>query len=160
MNFFQKIHASRLVRFLLVGAGNSTINFAVLNIAYYGLRENRILSIALATTCAISFSFALNRSYVFRDKYRPMGKFIRFAVISSGGVLFIQTTVFTVCSLLLQHSISSSFFVINLSNLIASFVVMFWNYNGYRLLVFVGGGNTIERIEEGNVAEVKADETT
>lgn len=158
MNHLRKLHSSRLARFLLVGAGNSTINFIVLNAAFYSLRQGKIASSILATSCAIVFSFALNRSFVFRDKDRPLGKFVRFILVSAGGVLLIQTSTYALSVTLLQYFVNGSFALINLSNLLASFVVMFWNYNGYRLLVFIGGENRSARTENDiTVSEVEAE---
>jgi len=145
-----KLISSRFTRFLVVGAGNSIINFAVLNFVFYELHQGKIISSIIATTCAIAFSFTLNRSFVFQDKSRPLGKFVRFAFISAGGVLLIQTSIYAVSIMALQSFITSSLVVINLSNLIASFVVMFWNYNGYRLIVFYESRHADKTLEGGD----------
>lgn len=152
MRHTEKLLSSRLARFLLVGLGNSTINFAVLNVAFYYLHQNKIVSSILATSCAIAFSFTLNRSFVFQDKTQPLKKLARFTLISSGGVLLIQTSTYALGAMALQRITKNNFITINLSNLIASFVVMFWNYNGYRVFVFRGErvGDVINEVDAGS----------
>src|SRR5207247_2635083 len=105
----------------------------------------------IATSCAIALSFTLNRNVVFADKDRPIKKLTRFILVSVVGVMLIQNLVYGLCLLMLQNheagivnsvhvrfgfQSKNDFLVVNLSNLIASFAVMFWNYNGYRLFVF------------------------
>lgn len=148
MTLLGKFASYRYARFLLVGAGNTAINFVVLNVSFYSLHQNRIASSILATSCAVIFSFVFNRSFVFRDKSQPLKKFAHFTIVSAVGVLLIQTSIYAVGVFLLQHVVSSNFVIINLSNLIASFVVMFWNYNGYRLLVFNDKKQNNDLIEE------------
>jgi putative flippase GtrA len=136
MIHINKLLSLRLGRFLVVGLGNTTINFAVLNIAFYCLRLPAILASILATSCAILCSFLLNRNFVFRDRAEPLKKLVRFTFISAAGVLLVQTSSYAVFVAMLKHFMSNELVAINLGNLIASFVVMFWNYNGYRLVVF------------------------
>ena len=154
MGYIAKLKSYRIARFALVGFANTVVNFAVLNIAFYGLHWNKILSSVIATSCAIAFSFFLNRGFVFRDTSRPVKKFMMFTVVSACGVLIIQTSVYAVCVLLLRHS--SDYIAINVSNLIASICVAFWNYNGYRLFVFNG---KIHGRNEGQDVEESARET-
>ena len=148
MKLLSLITNQRVTRFLLVGAANTIINFVVLNFVFYELHLDKIISSILATSCAILFSFTFNRSFVFRDKTRPLGKFVRFTIVSAGGALLIQTSTYAIFVAALQHAFSSDFIVINLSNLFASFVVMFWNYHGYRLLVFKDKPQRDSTIEE------------
>jgi len=141
----------RLARFLLSGALNTTVNFAVLNIVFYSLHYNKFTSIVVATSCAIAVSFILNRNFVFLDKTRPAKRLLSFTVISVIGVFLIQNSIYALSLALfhghdaqvtrtIQHftniKLSNSFVEINLSNLVASVTVMFWNYNGYRVFVF------------------------
>lgn len=134
MGHFKKLLSFRVNRFLVVGAGNTIINFAVLNSAFYSLHLNKITASIIATCCAIAFSFTFNRSFVFRDKSQPVRKFVVFSLVTAAGVLVIQTSVYAICVHLLTGR--SNLMQINVSNLIASISVALWNYNGYRLLVF------------------------
>jgi putative flippase GtrA len=151
MEHVKHLLAFRVARFTLAGAVNTTVNFAMLNLMFYGVHLNKIVAIMIATACAIAVSFVLNRSFVFRDKEKPAAKLARFIVVSVLGVFLVQTSVYTVCITLLHgheggiaralysiagYRFSDSFVAINLSNTIASVAVLFWNYNGYRLFVF------------------------
>jgi putative flippase GtrA len=95
-----------------------------------------MFSIILATSSAIVFSFILNRSYVFRDTSNPRKKFILFSLVAASGTLIVQTSVFIVVTILLDRTNLSKVVIVNASNLVASFIVMFWNYQGFLRLVF------------------------
>lgn len=141
MKYAQRIVAFRLVRFLIVGAGNTTINFVVLNSMFYGLHTDKVLASVVATCCAILFSFALNRHYVFRETTQPMKKFALFSGVTALGTLCIQTSIYALCVSLLRQRGVNDFVALNLSMVIASCGVMLWNYNGYRLIVFNRGAH-------------------
>ena len=153
MGIVQKLTSIRVARFAIVGLANTIVNFAVLNFAVFGLHLNKIVASIIATACAIIFSFIMNRSFVFNDRERPFRKFLIFTVVAASGVLAIQTTVYSLCVLLLRNHVADDFAVINVSNLVASLCVMLWNYNGYRLLVFNNNG---ARLEDDGLS--KADE--
>ncbi len=163
MKYAKRLVASRVTRFTIAGAVNTITNFAVLNFMYYGLHQNKIISIVIATSCAITVSFILNRNFVFSDKERPIKKLPQFMVVSVLGVFLIQNSVYALCIVLLNHHeagiagviqrglglrLSDSFVNVNLSNVIASLAVMFWNYNGYRIFVFNGKRHGNEIIED------------
>jgi putative flippase GtrA len=138
MEHVKIIIAHRFNRFLIVGAGNTTINFAVLNALTIGLHINKMLSAIIATSCAIMFSYALNASFVFGDSKRQLRRLATFSLIAVAGVLLVQTSVYAVSLVLLDRTghVRSDGAKVNLANLIASVCVMFWNYNGYRLFIF------------------------
>jgi len=163
MERLKKIITFRVTRFGLAGAVNTATNFAVLNFAFYGLHLNKLASIIIATTCAIAVSFILNRSFVFLDKARPAKKLVRFIFVSVIGVFLVQNSVYAI-GLALLHGreagvvnavyglsgfrLSNNFIDVNLSNLVASFAILFWNYNGYKLFVFNGRRRDNEVIED------------
>jgi putative flippase GtrA len=167
MGYVKKIVAFRFIRFLIVGTGNTAINFALLNFAFYGLHQGKLVSSFIATGCAVVCSFVLNRSFVFLDKERPAQKLFVFMAVTGSGVLLIQNSVYALGLHLLQNHtvgvaadmhnltglhLSGTFMAINLSNVIASIGVMFWNYNGYRLFVFKGHRYGDDIVEEVNDA--------
>jgi putative flippase GtrA len=153
MERLKKIVTFRIARFSAAGLINTATNFAVLNVAFYVLHQNKFTSIVIATSCAIAVSFILNRSFVFKDKAQPTEKLARFVAVSVVGIFLVQNSVYALCIVLLRnhesgvidviksitgYRVSNDFVDVNLSNLIASFGVMFWNYNGYKLFVFNG----------------------
>ncbi|HUS25920.1 MAG TPA: GtrA family protein [Nevskiaceae bacterium] len=148
----KKLVSFRTVRFALVGIGNTAVNFAILNFAFYVLNQGKIVSSIIATSCAVAFSFALNRNFVFAHKTgKALHQLILFVVVTVSGVMLVQNAVFALgVRLLPGHEtplinlveslaklrLSPDFIDVNLSNAVASLAVMFWNYNGYRLFVF------------------------
>lgn len=127
----------RFIRFLLAGSVNTGVNFLLLNLCIYTWHTNKFAASIIATSAAIVCSFLLNRRFVFMDSSRAARKLARFAAVSALGVLLIQTSVY-MFSLSLTTVVygTSDALLVNLSNVLASAAVMFWNYNGYRLLVF------------------------
>ncbi|HUC89425.1 MAG TPA: GtrA family protein [Patescibacteria group bacterium] len=162
MIHIKKILAFRVSRFVLVGVANTAINFAILNLAFYGLHQTKLTSSFIATGCAVIFSFIMNRNFVFQDKSRSMQKLALFIILTASGVMLVQNSIYAL-GILLFHGhtlgisnvihglirirLSDTFIDVNLSNLVASLGVMVWNYNGYRLFVFKGerhGNDVIE----------------
>ncbi len=149
----QKIVGFRITRFVAVGILNTGINFAILNIAFYGLHEAKLVSSFMATSVAVLCSFVLNRYFVFKHNGHIGKQMLRFFIVTAVGVLLIQNLIYAIALHLLgfheagiisfvyslvKIKVASSFVDVNLSNLVASMVVMIWNYNGYRLHVFKG----------------------
>ena len=142
----------RLTRFLLVGFSNAALHFSVLNACFYILGANKIVSSLIATICAVTFSFFLNRDFVFKAKDKTAIKIVvLFAVVTLSGMLIIHNITYAlfihlmsghegkIASFLLTvtgHSFSSDFIDINLATVFGALAALIWNYNGYRLLVF------------------------
>jgi len=159
MGIVHKVVASRKIRFGLVGIANTAFNFVVLDSCFYLLHQSKIVSSVIATLCAVTISFFLNRNFVFRHRARSLRQPIMFAVVTLTGVLLVQNVIYAVFVGLLKnrldplahlaHSITgvtfaNSFLDINVSNLIASAFAMVWNYNGYRWFVFTESGKVEE----------------
>ena len=164
MGVVKKIVAFRFGRFVIIGVCNTIINFAILNFAFYGLHQGKLVSSFIATGCAVIFSFILNRNFVFLDKKRPAMKLVIFIVVTVSGILIVQNSIYALGIYLLRNhevgvinfihgltkiSLSKNFVDVNLSNVVASLLVMVWNYNGYRWFVFKAErtGNDITEID-------------
>jgi len=148
------MRSKRILRFIVVGFANAVISFGVLNVCFYKLGQSKIISSIIATTCAMLFSFILNRSFVFADKSkRAHQQLIPFIIITVSGSLVVINIVYIIMLHLLNgHEgwilslikalttlrLSRTFVDINLSTLIGAIVAMIWNYNGYRIFVFKG----------------------
>jgi putative flippase GtrA len=159
----------RVLRFVVVGCANAAISFGILNLCFYSLHQNKIVSSIIGTTCALLFSFALNRTFVFSDKSRKVHQqFIPFAVVTISGSIAVLNLVYIIMLRILngheaqlQNLIndvtglrfSKDFLQINLSTLVGSLVAMFWNYNGYKRFVFKGS-------QSSHHDEYKVTETT
>lgn len=151
MEVVKKLINSRKIRFGLVGIGNTLFNFIILNIMFFVFMQSKLVSSIIATLCAVCVSFFLNRSFVFRHHQRSILQPILFVAVTLSGVLLVQNSTFVGFAWLLKDfsdtianqvnsltgiSLSKEFFDINISNALASLIVMVWNYNGYRLFVF------------------------
>jgi putative flippase GtrA len=167
VGYVKKVIAFRVVRLLIIGSGNTAIDFAILNFVFYVLHQNKLASSFTATSEAVGCSFLLNRCFVFENKELLDKKVVLFILITGLGVLLIQNSIY-VLSIRLQHHheagpitfirplsgirLSSDFVPINLSNILGSLVVMFWNYNDYRLLVYRRTGESNDIVEDAYAA--------
>jgi putative flippase GtrA len=153
----------RHYRFVLVGLVNAAISFGVLNIVYYTFDQSKITSSIIATSCALAFSFVMNRNFVFGDKTRKAYKQIpAFVLVTVSGSLIVLNLVY-VASLraisgnegflieLVRRvtglSIPASFIDINVSTAIGACAALFWNYFGYKWFVFKGKKNENDQQE-------------
>ena len=154
---------NRKIRFVLVGGLNTLFNFVILDAAFYGLKQSKLVSSFIATSFAIVLSFFLNRGFVFRHKQLSWRQPVLFIIVTVSGVLLIQNSIYyagihllsnhTEWLIRLIHSfvgitLSKNFVLVNLSNVFGSLGALAWNYNGYRLFVFKGHNkDVIEEID-------------
>jgi putative flippase GtrA len=151
MESIRRITAHRTVRFVLVGATNTAINFVILNACFYTLHLNRYLAAFTATVIAVAISFVLNRSFVFGSHDRPVKQLVMFIVVTLSGVLLVQNALYALSNWVIAghetwlidavHAmvglkLGTNFVDINVSNVVGAIGAMVWNYNGYRLFVF------------------------
>ena len=142
----------RIFRFGFVGIMNAAISFGILNLAFYRFGQSKIASSLIATACALLFSFALNRFFVFADRSKQVREqFMRFVIVTISGSFIVINLVYVVMLQIMSGheaallgaikdvtglTLSQSFVVINLSTVVGAVIAMVWNYNGYRLFVF------------------------
>lgn len=154
----------RVLRFVVIGVCNATISFGILNFASYKLHQSNIASSIIATSCAIIFSFIMNRGFVFNDKtkeaHQQLPSFV--LVTISGSLLVLNLVYFFSLKLLNGHehliielvrklttiSLTKHFVDINVSIVIGAAVALFWNYHGYKRFVFKGSKDAIEEAVE------------
>jgi putative flippase GtrA len=143
--------SKRFGRFLIVGGSNALLHFSVLNIAFLIIGVNRILSSIIATIFAMSYSFFLNKNFVFRSRKAIKKEVLAFVIVTATGVLVIHNIVYICFIYLLDHSISivsiveetvnyrisKDTLVINIATTAGAIVALLWNYNGYKRYVFV-----------------------
>jgi putative flippase GtrA len=148
----RQFETKRIARFVVVGVCNAAISFGLLNLCFSYLHQGKITSSIISTTCAVLFSFAMNRNFVFSDKSRRAHhQFLPFVLVTLSGSLVVLNLVYIGCVAYLErhgawltsliHSIthlriSQDIVDINLSTVAGALVAMVWNYNGYRLFVF------------------------
>jgi putative flippase GtrA len=150
----RKLSSKRIARFLAVGLCNAAISFGILNLAFFSFGQSKIVSSIIATTCALIFSFVLNRNFVFDDKTRSVtNQAPAFILVTITGSLLVLNLVYVGgLKILNGHEsmligplqditsirLSKSFIDINISTVVGAIVAMFWNYNGYKWFVFKG----------------------
>lgn len=149
-----KYEYKRVVRFLLVGVSNAVLHFSILNASFFFLHQSKIGASIIATIFAMSYSFILNRNFVFKKRSDKLSsQAIPFIVVTVSGMLIVHNLIYLMMVWLLEHNgigvtmfienisghlLSADFVDINLSTVVGATVAMIWNYNGYRLFVFHG----------------------
>jgi putative flippase GtrA len=134
-------------RFLLVGALNTFFDLAILNIliAATGITAGIGFSIfkGISFVCAVGNSYVWNKYWTFGSKQRPAenitqkGKeFVQFFAVSGTGFLInVGSASFVVNVIGPQFGISQSTWP-TIGALTGTFLVLTWNFIGYKLFVF------------------------
>lgn len=143
--------SKRFWRFLLVGGSNAVLHFSVLNACFSLLGTNKILSSIIATLCAMTYSFLLNKKFVFRSSQAIKKEVFAFIAVTVSGVLIVHNLIYIFVLYLLDHNISIVTIIekgvnyrisqdsieINIATLVGALVVLIWNYTGYKRFVFI-----------------------
>jgi len=161
----QKLLAERKLRFVVIGICNATISFGILNVAFAVFHQGKIESSIIATSCALAFSFFMNRGFVFGDKTKKAHQQLPiFIIVTVTGSLLVLNLVYILSlkvlnghegliidpiKLVTSLTLTKNFVDINLSTVIGAIAALLWNYNGYKWFVFKGQGkkNSVEEIQ-------------
>lgn len=137
INFFKQF-----VKFALVGALNTGVDFLVLNIEMLitGITSGplmfvqNIISFSIATTN----SYFLNKHWTFRDKSKSQEgfKFAQFLTISVIGAFINSAIVYSATTFLDPMFNLSPTLWANLTKLLATGISLIWNFLGYKFIVF------------------------
>lgn len=131
----------QFVKFGLIGVSNTALNFGVLNLMVQKTNITRGLTYDMFA--ALAFLVALINSYVWNSHWsfqnnnaRTAKEFFQFFLVTFVGLLinvgvnhFVTSNVSPVAGL-------SAVQWDNIANLIATLVVMFWNFSGFKFFVF------------------------
>lgn len=132
----------QLSKFVIVGAINTGIDFAVLNLlmAASGYNTGVYYSIfkAFSFSVAVTNSYFMNRYWTFKEKrHEGMGsQFTQFFAISVVGFFINVGIASLVVNVIPRPSFLSATLWANLGALCATGVAMIWNFIGYKLFVF------------------------
>ena len=128
-------------KFGLVGVANTAINFGILNIfaALTGVNKGWPIYFfaSLAFLGALMNSYIWNSHWSFENKNpRTNEEFIEFFLVT-----FIGLQISSLLVALISTKVHPAFGLnqdrwLNVSNLIATFAVMFWNFSGFKFIVF------------------------
>ncbi|MSP22332.1 MAG: GtrA family protein [Dehalococcoidia bacterium] len=125
----------RAVRFLVVGALVTTINFAVFNVvllfAHDISRPYVLLANTIAFVVAATVGYQLHARVTFRAD-RDWRGFGAFAMVAIAGITIDNATL----TLLLLPFDSNHRLTLNLAKAGAAVVAALWNYQGYRVFAF------------------------
>lgn len=132
--------ASKKLRFGLVGIANTTVDVVILNTLVNILGMAIVPANILSTTCAMFFSFFLNKKTVFRSSDpRYLRQLILFFSVTLVGIWVLQTTVvFLVYNFLQTITVLPMALDMNIAKAIGIAVSMVWNYVWYSRIVFKG----------------------
>jgi len=138
MKFFRNRHPKRFAKFSIVGSLNFLVDIAVLNILSYITGFNK--GIFAAIFSAVSFlianvnSYYLNRKWTFRNNEKK-SRYKVFLAISVMGIVANMLIVYNFTTYISQPYFSDIMWL-NVSKIIATGFVMFFNYYGYKKYVF------------------------
>lgn len=129
-------HSDKL-RFGAVGVMNTAIDFGLL-FAFVGLGVNQYAANYLSTSCAIVFSYFMNRRFTFRSGGSKRREVIPFLLVTLAGLWALQPLVIWLVSLGLRPLVAeeSGYLVLFVAKLVATVASLVWNYLMYRWVVF------------------------
>lgn len=135
--FLQREHLfGQIVRFAVVGAMNTIVDFAILNLLYHVIGWPLLVSNTISVSVAIVNSFLWNRYWTFSAR-RSGGwhqQALAFLLVSLTGLLINDAGIWVLNTTWGGTSVLD----INLQKAGASIISLVWNFVGYRLLAFRG----------------------
>lgn len=153
----QSRHTKRVSIFLLIGAGNTLVDFVLLNILNLGLNWPIILANLVSGSVGVTLSFILNSRFVFKPAHRSVAQIYTFILVTAFGLYVLQNLVIYLlidvwpAPLKLADRVqaslglpfSSQFVMTNGAKAIATVVSLTWNYVCYDRIVFKAKSDTV-----------------
>jgi putative flippase GtrA len=136
--------AAQFLRFAVVGALNTGIDFAILNVLSYltNITDGaRIIPLkGVAFLAANVNSYLINKRWTFKDKTDGQGakQFSVYLSVSVIGALINIGAVFLITTYISPLFGMSDKLWLNVANLVATGLSLVWNFIGYKLIVFRG----------------------
>ena len=128
----------QLVKFGLVGLSSTAVNFAVLNLMLIALHQNRYVAVTVAFLVSVVNGYFWNKRWTFRAApakavHTQFTQFLLVNAVSWGlDLLFVR-----LISVPLEHDFHISMVkATNLAQLVATGVLVFWNFFANRLWTF------------------------
>jgi putative flippase GtrA len=133
-----------IYKFLVVSVLNTAVDFAVFNLLFYLVGENRLVLVffalkSAAFLVAVTNSYVWNSSWVFpsqsvagikRNHLNIFGKFVAVNIIS----FLVNVSVATLVFYLLRDSIQNHLLLTNISAVLGSMSGLILNFKGYKHL--------------------------
>ncbi len=129
-------------KFVIVGFINTAIDFAVLNLLMYLTNIYKgpeiIIFNAISFTAAVTNSYLMNKYWTFGDRSRTGAakQFVEFLAVSIIGIILNTAIVYSVTTLIQPMFGLGVKLWANFAKVIATAVVLGWNFIGYKFFVF------------------------
>jgi putative flippase GtrA len=127
--------AKRFIKFAIVGASGTVVDFGLLNFGILVLGLTKALANTISFSAAVVNNFVWNRLWTFPEtRSSPfLGQLWKFFLVSLAGYALNQTIF-----LGLDHFLLYRFGVLgyNLSKAVATLVVLFWNFGANRVWTY------------------------
>ena len=125
-------------KFALVGVLNTAIDFGILNLMI--LLTGITSGIGIIPLNVVSFSAAVTNSFFWNKKWvfqsPKEANFITFFVITLIGLVINSSIVYIITTFVPPVFVESETLWANLAKVLATGVALFWNFTGYKLIVF------------------------
>lgn len=123
-------------RYLITGGLTSLIDFSGYSLLTVAVGLNEVLANVLSTTVAMTVSFFINSTFVFRAEKRTVSSFITFAGFTAFTGLVLQSVIIVACVAIGNAFVGPDFRdgVILASKIMAMGVGAVVNFLGYRFL--------------------------
>lgn len=125
-------------KFALVGILNTAIDFGILNILVYltGITKGpaTLFMDAIAFSTAVINSYYWNKRWTFHGA--KQGDFIIFVAVTLIGLSINASIVFVVSTFVQPRLVDTGAQWINVAKVMATAISLFWNFTGYKVIVF------------------------
>lgn len=136
MTPLSKLLSSEKIRFAIVGAINTAVDFSVLFLFASVLNAPIILSNILSTSAALTVSYLLNKKAVFDDKSdNKLRQILLFVGITLTGIWGLQGIIIVVLSAQL-NTLFGATWALFVAKAVATVFSLIWNYVWYSKVVF------------------------
>lgn len=136
--FMQRRGVRQLVKFAIVGTSSTIVNFAMLNVMLIALHQNKYLAVTVAFLVSVVNGYIWNKRWTFRGApvkavHAQFTQFLLVNLVSWGlDLLFVR-----LISVPLENDLHVSMVkATNLAQLVATGVLVFWNFFANRLWTF------------------------
>jgi len=128
----------RFIKFSIVGTSGAVVDFSILNLMILVFGWPKIWANALSFSCAVLNNFTWNRLWTFPEsKERKVhGQLAQFALVSITGLMINETIFLSLSRVLAPHF--GNVIGYNLAKVIATLLVLVWNFNANRRFTYRG----------------------
>lgn len=141
----QRVVQSEKIRFGLVGAFNTAVDFSILFVLARLVGIPTVVANIISTSCALAVSYLLNKKAVFRDTDKNNHRqVVLFVVVTLVGLWGVQSVVMLGVSELLHSmlpALGDGTLALVIKKAVATLVSLIWNYLWYSRVVFRKGSH-------------------